>query len=143
MMQNLDDITAQRILGMIVRTGNMPPEVSWDMNLKQCLAETFQIAPASAPVSDGDLARHALLVLAEDPEMRSAIEIMAANAEATPKRFDFGTTIGITAAVLMVLQTHIRFERSSTGKWNLKIEKKPTSDALLKELVQKFINFKK
>ena len=42
-------------------------------------------------------------------------------------------------AVLIVLQTHVKFERTPDGKWSLKVEKKPTSDSLLKGLVQKLI----
>lgn len=50
---------------------------------------------------------------------------------------------GLTAAVLVVLQMHVRFERTSDGKWRLKIEKKAASDALLKGLVQKLTSFAK
>jgi hypothetical protein len=57
------------------------------------------------------------------------------------QKFDFGASIALTAAVLIVLQTHIRFERGTDGKYNLLVEKKPTSDALLKGLVQKLISY--
>jgi hypothetical protein len=110
--------------------------------LVQTLAHEFQLSGESGPVSDGELARQALLVLAEDPETGNAIEAMAAS-NASAEKFDFGATLGLTAAVLIVLQTHVRFARNSDGKWNLKIEKKPASDALLKGLVQKLIGFMK
>jgi hypothetical protein len=82
------------------------------------------------------------LVLAEDPESRKRIEAMAAGAAGSAQKFDFGT-MGITAAVLIILQTHVRFDRHSDGTWSMKLEKKPTSDTLLKGLVQKLISFAK
>ena len=57
--------------------------------------------------------------------------------------YDFGATIGITAAVVFVLQTHVKFDRQPDGKWSLQLEKKPTKDALLKGLVQKLISYAK
>lgn len=145
MIQQLDDQTAEQILSAIVR-GSKPSGdriASLDNNLEQALMQQFPSEPGDTRPSEGDLARQALLVLAEDPQMRTAIETMAANWNSQPQRFDGGATLGIAAAALMVLQTHIKFERTSTGKWNLKIEKKPTSDALLKTLVQKLINYMK
>jgi len=41
------------------------------------------------------------------------------------------------------LQTHVKFERRPDGKWSLQLDKKPTSDALLKGLVQKLISYAK
>jgi hypothetical protein len=145
LIRNLNNVTAQQILDAIARSRARANDQSipWSLGLAQALAQEFQIKPASAPVSDGDLARQALLVLAEDPETRKAIEAMAAQAERGLQRFDFGASIGLTVAVLIVLQTHVKFERDSNGKWSLKLEKKPTSDALLKGLVQKLIAYAK
>ena len=110
--------------------------------LAHTLAQKFQLERGTVLVSEGELARQALLVLAEDPETRKRIEAMAAGAAGSAQKYDFGT-IGLTAAVLIVLQTHVRFERDSNGTWSLKLEKKPTSDTLLKNLVQKLITFAK
>jgi hypothetical protein len=43
--------------------------------------------------------------------------------------------------VLVVLQTHVKFERDKAGRWSVKIEKKPTDNSLLKPLVQKLLSF--
>jgi hypothetical protein len=144
-IRNLDDLAAQHILDVIARSRahGSTEAISWNSNLRQALAGEFQIEPGAAPVSEGELARQALLVLAEDPETHKAIETMAAAAERSPQKFDFGATIGITAAVLFVLQAHLKFERRPDGKWSLQLEKKPTSDALLKGLVQKLISYAK
>jgi hypothetical protein len=136
-----DDATARRILNVIARSRmSMGSEkVDWTPDLRQALASEFDAKPAS-PVSEGELARQALLVLAEDPDTRDAIETLAAQPQSLQK-FDFGAGIAITAAVLIVLQTHIRFKRGTDGKYSLLVEKKPTSDALLKGLVQKSVSY--
>jgi hypothetical protein len=89
------------------------------------------------------LAYSVLQVLAEDPETLKAIETLASVPPYSAATFDLGISIGLTTAVLIVLQTRVQFKRDSTGKWSLKLDKKPTSDALLKGLVQKLIGFVK
>jgi hypothetical protein len=142
-VQELDDATAQRILNVIARSRSAmgPGKVDWTPDLREALASEFDVKPTTS-VSEGELARQALLVLAEDPDIRNAIETMAAQPQ-SPQKFDFGASIALTAAVLIVLQTHIRFERGTDGKYSLLVEKKPTSDALLKGLVQKLLGYTK
>ena len=142
-IRNLDDHAAQHILAVIAKSRGRNPgeDIPWNPGLRQALAGEFNVEPGAAPTSEGELARQALLVLAEDPDTRQAIETMAAAAEQSPQKFDFGASIAITAAVLFVLQTHIKFDRQPDGKWSLQIEKKPTSDALMKDLVQKLISY--
>ncbi len=99
------------------------------------------LSPPGYTISEGELARQALLVLAEDPEAAIAIERLASIRGDSAQVFDFG--IGVAVAVLIVLQTHVKFERKPDGKWSLNVEKKPTSDSLVKGLVQKLIGFAK
>jgi hypothetical protein len=141
-IRKLDDVTAQRILSVIARShaATVSRKVDWTSDLRQALASEFDAGPVTTSVSDGELARQALLVLAEDPDTRNAIETMAAQPQSLQK-FDFGASIALTTAVLMVLQSHIQFERTNDGKWSLKVEKKPTSEALLKGLVQKLLGY--
>jgi hypothetical protein len=73
---------------------------------------------------------------------RNAIETMAAQPQSLQK-FDLGASIALTTAVLIVLQTHIHFERGTEEKWSLKVEKNPTNEALLKGLVQKLLSYAK
>lgn len=143
-IQSLDDKTAKQILGRIA--GSQPaPEgarIAWSPELGRALADEFQITePAGGKVSEGDLTRQALLVLAEDPEAEIAIARLASTPAEGGQTFDFG--IGVAVAVLIVLQSHVKFERRPDGKWSLKVEKKPTSDNLVKGLVQKLIGFAK
>ena len=112
--------------------------------LRSELAAAFGLTDAaSPPVAEEELARQALLVLAEDPATAAAIQSMAAQPAGTPQKFDFGASLAVSAAVLIVLQTHLQFERHKDGTWTLKLEKKPTSDALLKGLVQKLLGYMK
>ena len=144
LIARLDDATAQRILASIARAqvGSGAQELAWTGDLRQALAGAFEVSgQPQPPASTGDLARQALLLLAEHPATREAIAAMAEHAPETRERFDLGTTVALTAAVLVVLQTHIRFERDKDGRWSLQVEKGPTSDTLLKPLVEKLLGF--
>jgi hypothetical protein len=146
LIQSLDDKTAQRILSRIAGSQPAPggARIAWSPDIGKALANEFQIAEPSGgatPISEGELSRQALLVLAEDPETAKAIEKLASTPTDNVETFDFG--IGLTVAVLIVLQSHVKFERDPNGKWSLKVEKKPTSDSLVKGLVQKLIGFAK
>jgi hypothetical protein len=143
-IQSLNDATAILIVKGIASSRPAPggERIALTPDLEKALADEFKIAgPAGATISEGELARQALQVLAEDPEMTKTIERMASTPPEGAQTFDFG--IGLTVAVLIVLQTHVKFERGSDGKWSLSMEKKPTSDSLLKGLVQKLISFAK
>jgi hypothetical protein len=139
----LDDRSAVGILARIARSlsRSETEELSLTPEIRSVLAKRFHVPPEMAAVSEGNLARQALLLLSEDPVTREAIETIAARQLETPEKFDAGMTIALTTAVLFALQTRVRFERDKQGTWSLTIEKKPTSDALLKGLVQKLLSF--
>ncbi len=56
--------------------------------------------------------------------------------------FDLASTLCIIAAALLVLQTHVRFERHANGTFTALVEKKPTSNRLLKYLVKKLLSLR-
>jgi hypothetical protein len=146
LIQSLDDKKAQLILKRIASSQPAPggARITWDPEMAKALAQEFEIVEptgGATRISEGELARQALLVLAADPEAAIAIERMASTTGDTAQVFDFG--IGVAVAVLIVLQSHVKFERKPDGKWSLKVEKKPTSDNLVKGLVQKLIGFAK
>jgi len=66
---------------------------------------------------------------------------LAAETPSVAEQFDAGATIAIGAAVLLVLQSYIRFERDKDGRWSVEIRKDPTDNKLLKPLVAKFLAF--
>ncbi|HEX8200085.1 MAG TPA: hypothetical protein VF590_06330 [Isosphaeraceae bacterium] len=136
----LDDATARRVLATVARArlhgGVTPLEPTPDLG--RALAEALEVAPPHEPAAEGDVARLALRLLAEDPVLRTTVRALAAGP--APERFDPAATLAVTAAVLLVLQTHVRFARGKDGRWTLTVEKKPTTEALLKPLVQKLLS---
>ena len=137
----LDDAEALRLVQTIgaafARAEDYETHLTPD--IQATLGAAFDAASAGGAVSEGDLARAALRLYAEDAEHRTALTAMLDHP--APQSFDLGATLAVTTAVLLILQTHVRFYRDKAGKWTLKVEKKPTSDALLKPLVQKLLGF--
>jgi hypothetical protein len=142
-IESLEDEKAYAILARIaeshMRATDQPVTLSADV--RQALANAFATSAELSPVSEGELARQALLVLAEDERMRETIDMMAVNLPEPSTQYDAGLTVAMTAAVLFALQTHIQLERDKQGHWSVKVEKKPTSEALLKKLVQKLLAY--
>ena len=79
-------------------------------------------------------------LLAEDP--RFAEPIAALVRGPAPERMVFGAVEGtlLAAGLLIALQTHFKIERDKHGRWSVKLEKKPTSNALLTPLVKKLMS---
>ena len=71
LINTLDDATARRVLVTFARAQSNPPETSLTLELRQALRE---FAPdretAAGSISEGDLARTALLLLADDPRQQ-------------------------------------------------------------------------
>jgi hypothetical protein len=104
------------------------------------LASAFEIESyPSALVTEEELARQALLVLAEDPETAAAIEALAAKPSERRERFDLGLTLAAATAAVAALQTRVQVERGKDGRWSVRVDKKAASDALVKGLVQKLL----
>src|ERR1035441_7329976 len=98
-LSQLDDATSQRILTTIARArSSNPPDDS--PNLRTALAHEFEIVPSHTTVSPGDLAREALILLAEDPATRIAIESMANEPPTARQTYDGGATIALGLAVV-------------------------------------------
>jgi len=136
----LDDATARRVLATIAQARGLgaatPTEPTAELGRE--LAEAMEVAPAGEPATEGEVARLALRLLAEDPGTREAIVALAASEP--PPMFSATATIAVTTAVLLVLQTHFRFARGKDRKSSVAIEKKPTAEPLLRPLVQKLLS---
>ncbi|WP_114211166.1 hypothetical protein [Acidisarcina polymorpha] len=144
-IKRLGQTQAAEILETIARyrLASGPP-LELTPQLRAQLASTFGLLGASLPtVSEGELAQQALMVLSEDPATAVAISTMVDQPIRVAQKLDLGATIALTTAVLVVLQTHYKFERHTNGTWTLKLEKKPTSELLLKTLVQKLLGYSK
>ena len=145
MIRGLDDSQAVRVLTTFarvrLRAGGVA-ETEWTPELDRALRQHFPAeadAGRAASVSEGDLARQALLLLADDPQNRDALAALIEGPP--PQSFEVVGTVALVAAMLVVLQTHVLFERDRDGKIHIKIEKRPTLDSLLKDLVQKLLGF--
>ena len=145
-IRHLDDATAIRLLSAIAqpytRTGDL--ETRWTPELRQALIDASGIDTTAGdtgaePVSEGDLARQTLLLLAEDPATRQALE--ARLDDPAPDSFGVGTLLlGLTAA-LVVLQTRFEVERDKDGKVTWKIGKEAADSSVLKTLIEKILSF--
>jgi hypothetical protein len=137
-MTMLDDDASIQILKTIaqarLRADSTGLEDSPD--LRAALADAFG-NPAGIAVSEGDVARAALDLLAEDPAFAEPIRIMSRNAAG--KRYIEPATIALTTAALLVLQTRVKFKRGQNGKWSVEVEKKAAGDGAVKALVQKLL----
>jgi hypothetical protein len=130
----LDADTAARVLSAVARyrvNNKLATEVTPDAALADELAAA---APPDVGATAGDLARAALLLLADDPEVASAVEGMLDNAPAAS--FSLGG-LALGTAVLIVLQSYIKVERTKEGKWTFKFEKQPMDKSQLTAVIAK------
>jgi hypothetical protein len=157
-MTNLDDNSAIQILRTVAQARLRPgaagvtaspdvldaPALPKVPELRSILGSAFG-SPEETPVSEGDLARAALDVLAQDPAFAEPIQTMvrqaAAGAPASSQRYLEPATIALTTAALLVLQTRVKFKLNHEPKWSLEIDKKAASDGAVKLLVQRLLSF--
>jgi hypothetical protein len=136
-IQTLDDATARRVLTTFARA--QVPQAASELTpaFVQALRD-FAPEPAPDKATTGDAARTALLLLAQDPGQQAILTALIDGP--VPERLGVLETTALVSAVLIVLQTHVKFERDKDGVWTIKIEKKPTDATLLKALVQKLLS---
>ena len=139
-----DDEISISILKTIAqaRLGPAAGELPSDAELRAALAAAFG-SPEPASASEGDLARAALDLLRQNPAFAEPIRVMAsqAGAPASRERYFEPLTIGLATAALLALQTRVKFKMDHNHKWSIEIDKKSSSDATLKLLVQRLLPF--
>jgi hypothetical protein len=137
----LNDATAVELLQRFARgQPRAPVPDTLDSTITEQLRGQLNLTsdpPETA--SQGDVARTALLIVASDSDHRTNIEAMLNNQPA--EKFAIIETALIVSAVLIALQTHVRFERDKLGKWAVSVEKKPTNSTLLTKLIKKLLAF--
>jgi hypothetical protein len=136
-LSQLDDQTAQRILTIIARARSRDTQQD-SPTLRAALAREFDVTPATA--TEGDLARQALLVLAEDPATRLAIESIAKEEPTGHQTYDPGASIGLALAAYFALSTAVDLQYKD-GKWSFKLKVKPAGEAAVKKLVEKIVGY--
>jgi hypothetical protein len=136
-IQTLSDADAQRILTTFAR--NQPGYSDSTLSPELTTALRYEPDLTATAASTGDLARAALLLLADDPQRRPIIDAMTSQPPA--QRLGLLETAAVIGAVLFVLGTHMKIERNAQGAWTVKVEKKPTDPKLLKLLMEKLLGF--
>lgn len=83
-----------------------------------------------------DILTDTLAVLSEDPQTAAAIEALSHNPNAS-RSFVTGGEVAAVFAVAFLMRTHLKLERTTTGKWKFLIEHKPADSKLLTTLLKK------
>lgn len=136
---SLDDATARRVLDSIARAQPTSAETALTPELRRALRDfATGVEIATVPVSDGDLARAALLLLADDPQRQPILTALIEGP--APAQFGPIKNAAVVAAVLLVLQLYVKFEYDKDGHWSVEIIKTPVDKTLLLPVVEKLLN---
>lgn len=133
-IEKLDAATAERVLTAVARY-RVSRGLAADLQPDAALAADLAGTAPDAAVSAGDLAKAGLLLLADDPDMVPVLESMIEHPPA--ESYEVVTGILVGTAALVALQSYVKIERDKSGTWTFKFERKPMSDALLKQLIGK------
>jgi hypothetical protein len=109
--------------------------VDVDVQLVAALRAAFADIPIASESTDDGLIDAAFQLLADDAQHGPVIAALSEGPRA--ERYSTLGTIAVGTIALVVLQSHVRIERTSTGKYRILVEKKPISEALLTLLVSK------
>ena len=137
-IQALGDNDAQRILTTFASHQPGYSDRRFTGELVQALHNEPTLEAAEVATS-GELARAALLLLADEPNHTEVPGALVSGPP--PERYGLLETTVVVSAALFVLGTHVKVERDKAGQWAFKIEKKPTDNALLKALLGKLLSF--
>ena len=77
-----------------------------------------------------------LALLVQEPQRAAAIDALRKNPD-TARSFSTGGEVGLLIAVAFLLRTHVKLERSATGKWKFLVEHKPGDSKFLTGLLNK------
>lgn len=140
-ISSLDGTTAVRILAAVTRPYLRGPNigVEWTPEMARGLCAELGVTPADAPASAGEIARQALLLLAQEPDKAGPILAMIRNP--APRQFAVDPVSGtlLVTFALFALQSHIEFSRDKQGKWEFKFKKAPTKSNVVGPLIKKLV----
>lgn len=136
-IRQLSDADAGRILATFARHQPNYREQSLAPQLSAALHADSDLSPATA--TEGELARIALLLLADDPAHRPVLTALVNGPP--PQQYGVVETVVVVGGVLFVLGSYVAVERDVNGQWRFKFEKKPTDPKLLKTLMEKLLGY--
>ena len=139
-IEELSDHDAILILSLVVENELGAEDFAEELpaGLNDALEKEFDLSAAAGPVSDGDMARQALLLLAHDPDR---VQKIMALERSHPKSFGPVTAIVLTAAVVAVLKTGVKSQRLPNGEWKLEIDSPSLDKETLKGFVDKLLSW--
>jgi hypothetical protein len=138
----LDDGASTRILESISRAHGegRSGESELSEGLREAMREEFGIQPGPNPVSDGDVARAALQVLAQNDDFEEIITTMAKNPP--PEKLGIPVTeLALLTAVVFVLKSEFEIKRDKSGRYSFLFRSKPLDKAILKEFITQVLNW--
>jgi hypothetical protein len=145
LINTLDDATAIRVLRTIAEHQFVPGALEPDLapDKAAALQQEFGVVAPVGPVTEAEVARQALLVLAQDPDMAGIIRTLATSAPQPTRSFgDPAALIAVATAAVFVLKSKIRFRRDKNGKWSLDFGSDPLDKDLMKTLIEKLFAWK-
>jgi len=146
-VDRLPDQQAIAVLALVLERQKLLPDATrlreLDAQVSAAAAESdiAQGVPAvTESVSDGELARSTLsYLLAETPALSSVIDrAITLSATDDGTRFE-PVTMAVGALVVLALQTDVKLERNTAGKWRLAVHKKAMSDSALGAVLTRLI----
>ena len=96
------------------------------------------LIPANA--LPNELLQDTLTLLRKDPQQATVIDALQAQ-PADARGFFPGSDVALLVAIAFLLRTHIKIERTTTGKWKWLIEHKPGDSKLMTILLNKLETF--
>jgi hypothetical protein len=150
---NLDDSQAIEVLTLVADheypgslTSGAAEWADVEPRLREALAdpelEPF-VATATTFVGDGGLARATLAYAATSATLAEVVDKAIDYVEGPRERLAV-PVVAVGVLVLVLLQTEVKLERQSNGRWRFLFHKKPLSDAalarVLTTLISRFTN---
>ena len=139
-IEQLNNADAVRILDTLRKNALNSNEsvTECSTELQEALQAEFGSPTETSPVSQGDMARAALTLLAEDPQLAANIQALTSP---PPVKFLSGVeTALVVTGCLLALQTRVRFHRQKDGKWTFTIDKPSTSEGTIAKLAQTLLS---
>jgi hypothetical protein len=137
-----DDATISRVLAAFAtaRMSSLDLVLEPIDELVAALREAFPLVDSgwATPANEAALARAALEVVFADDLHRPALETLLRGP--APEKMPLLETAAIVTGALVVLQTRVRIERKTNGKWSLIFDKATAEDALLAKLVSRLLS---
>jgi hypothetical protein len=142
---DLEEARAVELLALVLQQdGRVLDPLGWrqrEAGLREAASDpALSALKVDISPSDGDLARTALIYLAESQPRLTPVLVHGLNlpAEQMTERFD-PITLSVGALILLALQTEVTLEHDEGGRWHFRLHKQPMKESTLGTLLGKLI----